>query len=212
MSDSLRDQLLKSGLVQKLKPQKPAEPPRAPGQRPNARPQSHKPNTQAPGTHAAHPHPHKPAPAPRAHTAAEGDAHAPSPHENDLARAYALRAKQEREERERAQRDAERAAREKKERKQKLANLLDGKALNAADAELPRHFPHGNKIRRIYCTSGQLAQLNRGELAIVQLAGRYLLVDAAIAKQAQAIQPESLVLLCDPNAPAEDDVPPDLVW
>src|SRR5262249_3652135 len=118
----------------------------------------------------------------------------------------------EKEERERTQREAERLAREKKERKQKLAALLDGKSKNLADAELPRHFPHGNKIRRIYCTTEQLAHLNHGDLGVVQLAGRYLLVDRDVALAAQAIQPEALVLLCDPNTPADDDVPTDNVW
>lgn len=130
----------------------------------------------------------------------------------DLARAYAQRAQVERAEREQAQREAERVARENKARKQKLAALLAGKALNADDADVPRHFPHGNKIRRIYCTQQQLEKLNRGGLAVVQLAGRYLLVERDIGVQAQAIQAESLVLLCDPNAPAEDDVPADLMW
>jgi uncharacterized protein YaiL (DUF2058 family) len=188
MSDSLRDQLLKSGLVQKLKPE-----PRPRPTPPVERRQSRQP-----------PPPKKPAPAPV--TAR------PDLHEHDLARAYALRAKQEKDERDRAQREAERAAREKKERKQKLNALLDGKAQNAADADVPRHFPHGNKIRRVYCTPVQLARLNTGDLAVVQLAGRYLLVEKDIALQAQAIQAESLVLLCDPNAPPEDDVPADLVW
>ncbi|HZP66935.1 MAG TPA: DUF2058 family protein [Rudaea sp.] len=174
MSESLRDQLLKSGLAQKLKAER-------------------KP-----------PAPHKPAPKPHAAPRAKT--------EIDLAGAYALRAKQEREERAREQREAERLQREKKERKQKLAVLLNGKALNAADADTPRHFPHGNKIRRVYGTPEQVAALNRGELAIVQLAGRYLLVTREVALAAQAIQPESLVLLCDPNAPAEDDIPPDLMW
>ncbi|MGH8091011.1 MAG: DUF2058 domain-containing protein [Rudaea sp.] len=132
--------------------------------------------------------------------------------EIDLARAYAQRANVERSEREQAQREAERIAREKKERKQKLNALLAGQSLNAADADVPRHFPHGNKIRRIYCTKEQLEKLNRGELAVAQLAGRYLLVTREIAMQARAIQPESLVLLCDPDAPAEDDVPADLMW
>ena len=132
--------------------------------------------------------------------------------EVDLARAYAQRAQAERAERERVQREAERTARERKERKQKLATLLASKALNSDDADVPRHFPHGNKIRRIYCTKQQLEKLNRGDLAIVQLAGRYLLVERDIALQAQQIQAEALVLLCDPNAPAEDDVPPDLMW
>ena len=202
MSDSLRDQLLKSGLVQKLKPRKPSPP--APQQQGKRGPDPRKAEKRRHDGHAAADRNASPA-RPQPPDAAP-------PHENDLARAYALRAKQEREERERAQREAERVAREKKERKQKLAALLDGKALNAAAAELPRHFPHGNKIRRVYCTPDQLAQLNRGELGIVQLAGRYLLVDGDVARQAQAIQPESLVLLPDPNAPAEDDVPPDLVW
>ncbi|HMM57719.1 MAG TPA: DUF2058 family protein [Rudaea sp.] len=136
----------------------------------------------------------------------------PATQDVDLARAYAQRANVERNEREQAQREAERVARERKERKQKLATLLAGKALNATDADTPRHFPHGNKIRRIYVTKDQLAALNRGELAVVQLAGRYLLVTRDTALQAQSIQSDALVLLCDPDAPAEDDVPADLMW
>jgi uncharacterized protein YaiL (DUF2058 family) len=190
MSDSLRDQLLKSGLVQKLKSEAKPPPPAGkhaaaskPPQKPAHKPQQHKPHV------------------PRVKTA-----------EMDLAAAYAQRARQERDERETAQREVERIARERRERKQKLAALLEGKALNSNDADVPRHFPHGNKIRRIYCTKDQLAQLNRGELAIAQLAGRYLLVTREVVLAAQAIQPDSLVLLCDPNAPAEDDVPADLMW
>lgn len=132
--------------------------------------------------------------------------------EIDLARAYAQRANIERSEREQAQREAERIAREKKERKQKLTTLLAGKSLNCVDADVPRHFPHGNKIRRIYVTPEQLAALNRGELAVTQLAGRYLLVTREVAIEAQAIQADSLVLLCDPSAPSDDDVPADLMW
>jgi uncharacterized protein len=187
VSDSLRDQLLKSGLVQKLKPQeKPA--------RDKHKPQ-HTQNRQAQNNPAP-----KPAPKPQA------------PTEPNLAHAYALRAREEKEERERVQREADRMAREKKERKQKLLVLLEGKSLNAADADVARHFPHGNKIRRVYCTADQLVRLNKGDLAVVQLAGRYLIVERDIAVQAQTIQAESLVLLCDPNAPPEDDVPSDLVW
>jgi uncharacterized protein YaiL (DUF2058 family) len=193
MSDSLRDQLLKSGLVSKLKAEARAAAP-AREQVPKKPRRSDKPDKQA-----------RPAGNPPARPPAV-------PHEHDLAQAYALRAREEREERERAQREAERAAREKRERKQRLAELLAGKALNAQDADLARHFPHGNKIRRIYCTAEQLARLNRGDLAVVQLTGRYLLVERAVALQAQAIQADALVLLCDPDAPGEDDVPPDLVW
>ncbi|MEO5623281.1 MAG: DUF2058 family protein, partial [Dokdonella sp.] len=109
-------------------------------------------------------------------------------------------------------REAEQRTREKKERRQKLATVLSGNALNDANAEIPRHFPHTNKIRRIYVTAEQLPRLNGGELAVAQLAGRYLLVTRETALAAQAIDPDALVLLCDPQAQIEDDIPPDLVW
>ena len=178
MSESLRDQLLKSGLARKLKAEqpKPAKPPHRPA-------------------------PHK-SPAQKRERS-----------EIDLAKAYAMRDSTERAERDRVQRETEQRARERKERRQKLMQLLDGKAQNAQDADIARHFPHANKIRRVYVTAQQLPQLNGGELGVVQLAGRYLVVDVATAKAAREIDPESLVLLCDPmeNA-AEDDVPTDIVW
>ena len=188
MTDSLRDQLLKAGFREKPKPAvKPAG-------------QQNRPQQNAARTQKSQ-HKHSAPPPPR-----------PAPSEPNLAHAYALRAKQEKDERDQAQRDAERAAREKRERKHKLAALLDGKALNAADADVPRHFPHGNKIRRVYVTAAQLQQLNKGDIAVAQIAGRYLLVSREIALQAQAIDEQALVLLCDPNAPPDDDVPADLVW
>jgi uncharacterized protein YaiL (DUF2058 family) len=189
MADSLRDQLLKSGLVQKLKAEareaRPAERPQRPAKA-KARPD-------------------------RKRTADKGG-DARSQEEIDLARAYGLRERAEREQRERELREAGQRAKEKAERKQKLAALLDGKALNKADAELARHFPHGEKICRVYCTAEQLSEVNAGRLAVVQYRGRYLLVGREIAEQARVISPESLVLLCDPNAPAEDDIPDDLIW
>jgi uncharacterized protein YaiL (DUF2058 family) len=200
MADSLRDQLLKSGLVQKLKSEaKPAPPSQ------NSRPPGGAPNKHGgkPQHHGKPQQPHKPQQqAPKK----------PASGEPDLAHAYAMRAREERQDREREQREAEARAKEKRERKEKLAKLFDGKALNAADAEHARHFPHGAKIRRIYCTSDQLAALNRGELGVVQHNGRYLLVTAQVAREAEAITADALVLLVDPNAPAEDDVPADLIW
>lgn len=187
MSESLRDQLLKAGFV--AKPQNKPQPQKRPqqAQRPQQRPPQQRAQQQQ-----------RP---PRR----EGG-------EIDLAKAYALRDRNEREERERAQREAEQRAREKKERKQKLAALLNGKALNETAAEIPRHFPHANKIRRIYVTAEQLPRLNGGELAVAQFAGRYLLVTREIGLAAQAVDPDALVLLCDSQAVDDDGVPVDLVW
>uniref|UniRef100_UPI0021481164 DUF2058 family protein n=1 Tax=Tahibacter caeni TaxID=1453545 RepID=UPI0021481164 len=164
-----------------------------------------------PGTHQGS---GKPSPRGGANPAAKPAQKPPRPAsgEPDLAQAYALRARSEREERERAQREAEQKAREKRERREQVARLLNGKALNAAEAEHARHFEHGGKIRRVYCTQAQLAALNRGELAVVQHNGRYLIVAVDVAQQVKAVLADALVLLVDPNAPLEDDVPADLIW
>ncbi len=187
MSESLRDQLLKSGLARPNKPE--ARSPK-PQQRPSQRP--------SPPRNGPPPRPANPA------RREQSDI--------DLAKAYALRDKTERDARASEQRAAEQRAREKKERKQKLTALLDGKALNEASAEIPRHFPHANKIRRIYVTAEQLPRVNVGELAVAQFAGRYLLVTREIALAVQAIDAEAVVLLCDPDAVDDDGVPVDLVW
>jgi uncharacterized protein YaiL (DUF2058 family) len=187
MSESLRDQLLKAGFV--AKPQNKPQPQKKPqqGQRPQPRSQQQQQQRQS-----------------QQRPRRDG--------EIDLAKAYALRDRNEREARAREQREAEQRAREKRERKQKLAELLNGKALNAADAEIPRHFPHANKIRRIYVTAEQLPRLNGGELAVAQFAGRYLLVTRETGLAAQAVDADALVLLCDPQATDDDGVPADLVW
>lgn len=186
MADSLRDQLLKSGLVQKLKAQ--AQPVARPQRPPN------KPRTDARTANPA------------------GPKVARSQEEIDLARAYSLRDRAERAERDLQKQQAEQRAREKADRKQKLAALLADKALNKADAEIARHFPHGEKIRRVHCTADQLAEVNAGHVGVVQYRGRYLLVTREVAEQVRAINAEALVLLCDPDAPAEDDIPADLIW
>ena len=214
MADSLRDQLLALGFARS----KPAEKPKDVSRdRPDRGADSRRPNDQR-GDRSRGAPPHgkgKPPQGAQRHDQGQQrrDHGAPKPKgEVDLAQAYALRARTEREAKEREQREAAERTRLKKERKEKIANLLKDASLNAKDADVARNFPHGDKIRRVYVTAEQLAQLNRGELGVVQLAGRYLVVTREIALAAQAIDEAALVLLPDPNAPAEDDVPPDLVW
>ena len=141
-------------------------------------------------------------------------AHTPRvPTEPDLAQAFAMRARADRAERESAEREARAKAEAKRERKRKLQVLLAGKALNREGAEHVRNFEFAGKIRRIYVTPEQLAQLNAGELGVVMHGGHALLVAREIAAQAKAIAPELVALLVDPDAPAADDgVPDDLMW
>ena len=140
--------------------------------------------------------------------------------EMDLGKAYAMRAEKEKADRIEAERQRQEEARLRREAREKLATFLEGKSLNAVDAEIARHFDYGGKIKRIYVNEAQLKALNAGELGVVQNNGRYLLVEAAVLAQAEAVFAAAVALKVDPDAPAQDDpyadpryqVPDDLVW
>lgn len=201
MTDSLRDQLL--GLGFKQTPTKPAPKP------------THKPKPAAPAGRG------KPG-----HHAPRKDGKGAPPKrksqggEMDLGKAYAMRAEKEKAERIEAERQRQEEARLRREAREKLAVFLEGKSLNAADGEIARHFDYGGKIKRIYVTAEQLPRLNAGELGVVQLNGRYLLVIAEVLAEAERIFAPAVALKVDPDAPAADDpysdpqfqVPDDLVW
>ncbi|RDS86436.1 DUF2058 domain-containing protein [Dyella psychrodurans] len=186
MVDSLRDQLLKSGIVKQLKDEKRQQ---QPAPRPNVPQGKGKP-------------PHKQRPA-RNHQ-----------EEIDLAKAYAIRAQTEATERKRAEQEAAEEARLKRERRAKVQQLLEGKALNKSDVDQVRHFEYGGKIRRVHVDATQLAELNAGKLGIVQFGGRYLLVSQSVAEQVRDIDAHLLALLVNPSAGGfgEDGVPDDLMW
>lgn len=143
-----------------------------------------------------------------------------SQEEIDLAKAYAIRAQKEKQERIAAEQAKQEAARVRREARAKFDALIDGKAVNVADAEHPRHFEYGGKIKRVYCTEEQIRQLNAGELWVAQQKGRYLLVPIALLAEAKAVFPDGIALEVDPNATPEQDpyadpkyqVPDDLIW
>lgn len=224
MSDSLRDQLLGLGFKPAPKPEKPARPPQAPSRPAGARPQGQGPGRPGPG---GKPQPQRGAPskgaAPHKGPQSKGAAQAHKPRtreEIDLAKAYAIRAQREKEERIEAERVKQEEARLRREAKAKLAEFVKDKGLNDAAADIARHFPYGGKIKRIYVNAEQLKALNAGDLGVVQLDGRYLLVTAAVLAEAEAIFAPAVALKVDPNATAEEDpyadpqyqVPDDLVW
>ena len=204
MTDSLREQLLKLGFK---KPEPVVKPQPAGGNK-------RAPHAPAPA-HDKKPGAARPAQPQRPSTArpqAQGqrvDARPPKPprsqEEIDLARAYALRDRQEREEREAAKREAETKARERRERRQQLQALVQGKTINDPEADLMRHFPHRDKIKRIHVNAAQLSALNAGELGVVQIEGRYLLVDREVALAVRAVFEDALVLLPEPGATEDDD-------
>ncbi|MEO5566007.1 MAG: DUF2058 family protein [Luteimonas sp.] len=199
MTDSLRDQLLGLGFKPPAKPErKPAAP---------------RPPTPRPGNKSRHAQAvTKPAVVARGKSRLREDI--------DLAKAYAIRAQREKDERIEAERLKQEAARLRREARAQLAQVLQGKALNDPEAEIARHFEYGGKIKRIHVNAAQLKALNAGELGVVQMDGRYLLVDAAMLAQAEVIFAQAVALKVNPDAAAGDDpyadplyqVPDDLVW
>lgn len=204
MSNSLRDQLL--GLGFKNAPATPVPPPKRESHRAKTGPGG-KPAQAGKPAHAGRPWP-------------------PQPHKQrsrediDLAKAYAIRAQKEKDERIEAERLKQEEARARREAKAKLEAFLKDKALNSAEAEHVRHFEYGGKIKRIHVTAEQLKALNAGVLGVLQMNGRYLLVDATTLAEAEAIFAQAVALKVDPDALAGDDpysdpqyqVPDDLVW
>ena len=230
MTDSLRDQLL--GLGFKPAPTPERKPDRRPDRKAEARPdarndsrtdsrnenrnkQAHKPGGGKPqaGRRSG------PNPGPAAARAGQPKP-ARSREEMDLAKAYAIRAQKEKDERIEAERLKQEEARLRREAKAKVDELLKGKSLNDAAADIARHFPYGGKIKRIHVNAEQLKALNAGELGVVQQNGRYVLVASAVLTEAEALFPACVALKVDPDAPAADDpyadpqyqVPDDLVW
>ena len=138
----------------------------------------------------------------------------------DLAKAYAIRSQREKDERIEAERLTQEEARLRREARARLAALVKDKGLNVVDADIARHFPYGGKIKRIHVTADQLKALNAGELGVVQVDGRYLLVTAEVLAQAEQVFAPAVALKVDPEAPVADDpysdpkfqVPDDLVW
>lgn len=208
MSDSLRDQLL--GLGFKLAP--------APARKPDPRP-AHKAAARPPDPARKPQHGKPDAAKPRA---GQGrPQHPPRTRAQiDLGKAYAIRAQKEKDERIEVERLKQEEARERREAKAKLAELLKDQALNDPAAEIARHFDYGGKIKRVHVTAAQLKALNAGELGVVQLDGRYLLIPAALLAQAESIFPPAIALKVDPSASVAADpyadlqyqVPDDLVW
>jgi uncharacterized protein YaiL (DUF2058 family) len=215
MTDSLRDQLMKLGFK---KPEPPARPAAAPPQRHAAKPAAAQANQRngaakpvaAPGNARPGQQQQRPQQDRRRSQVSVGKPGSdPKPQrsqeEIDLARAYAMRDRLEREERERIKRETEAKARERREKRVQLRTLLEGKSQNDAEADLLRHFPQGGKIKRVHVNAEQLPRLNAGELGVVQMEGRYYLVDRDTALAVRAAVPEALVLLPEPGDAGDDD-------
>lgn len=190
---TLQDALLKSGLAsEEQKPRRKRKGDRAGGGGKDARPRVGRGGKQGPASDAGR----------------RGG-------KSDLERAWAARARAEKAEKEQAKqaRVADQEARRR--RNLELDRIVDGRVLNDESAELPRYFEHLGRIRRVLCTPAQRDAINRGELGIVGLRGRYLIVEPDVVTRYRRVA-DDLVPDLSGREPDDDGeyppVPDDLEW
>lgn len=140
------------------------------------------------------------------------------PQASDLERAWQARHKAEKQEAERVKqaRVADQEARRK--RNLELDAIVKDQVLNVDEAELPRYFEHLGRIRRVMCTPRQRDAINSGDLGIVNLRGRYLIVAPDVLARYKVVA-EDLVPDLSGAEPRTDEeasdyppVPDDLTW
>lgn len=190
MTSSLRDALRQSGVLDQFKPV----------ERRDSKPARKDPGGQGPGHRGAEAKARGKGGQGRGNNNGNGAGRPPRTDEEiDLAKAYALRAQFEQRERERKLQEEREAAERRRRQREQVAALIEGRTLNREDAEAIRNFEYGGKIRRVYVTDEQLELLNSGQLGVVQMRGRYLLVDRALAEEVQAIDAHAIALIVDPE-------------
>lgn len=136
---------------------------------------------------------------------------------DDLARAYEARKKAELAEKERAKQARVADQETRRRRNLQLDGIVEGKILNVEDAEIPRYFQHLDRIRRVLCTPEQREKINAGELGVVNLRGRYLIVDPETLAAYNEVAPDLVPDLSgkEPEAEEGGDYPPvpdDITW
>lgn len=194
--NSLRDQLLKAGLVTQEQVDqaalaKPSRPKAA--HQPTGTPCTERPAKQPKDgqRHPAHPN-----------RAQQQRPKSPKTEPSDLEQFYQARAELERQERlAEEQRQREAAARRKQVHEQ-VANLIQANLQNVEEADIRYNFVIGNNIKYVYVTAQQQQDLADGKLAITFLAGKRCLIPAAIAQQIRELDPDKPIILNDPTTDA----------
>ena len=105
----------------------------------------------------------------------------------------------------------------KKALRRKIQELIKSERLNDGQGAVAYHFVKGKRIKRIYVTQDQHAQLTAGAVVVAALEGNHHLLSQSAAEQLLDLAPQT-VLCGAAEAPAgdtEDDehpVPDDIMW
>lgn len=203
MSKSLRDQLVASGLASASQAKKSEKQARAESQ---ARKKRRKNKATKPADLSGT------SPASKAETATSAE-----PESRQLAR----KARVQRSYRDQARARKENVRAANRAMRAEIRQMLqqhDQRAKEARDDDVPYNFVHNKKIKRIYLPRGQVEQLSRDQLFIINDDGIYHLVTKEIADKISARDPSRLIAArSDPVEEMDEfyknfEVPDDLDW
>lgn len=182
MSNSLRDQLLKAGLITQEQIEQANQPkpkelaPKAPSAKKATRPPQ-----------AGRPHAAKPQAKPKSV-------------DEDLAKFYKERETIERNERLEAERQQRELAARRKAVRGQIQTLINENTQNIADADIRYNFVVGDNIKYVYVTETQQTQLANGELALTFLEGKRCIIPLETAQAISVLDPDKIIIINQPEA------------
>ncbi|MGV6816258.1 MAG: DUF2058 family protein [Thiotrichales bacterium] len=128
---------------------------------------------------------------------------------DNLAAAYAARARQEKQE----EAEKQNLARERKQNRARLRELVLKNKLNDPTAEVAYQFVVGSNVKKVYVTEKQREELISGQLAITFVDGKRCIIPGQIADEVRRLDPEKILIQNQPDASTdEQDIPDDLIW
>lgn len=177
---SLRDQLLKAGLVTEEQVKK-AETKPKPSSRPKKNNNKSKPRSNASQSKNA-------------------DAKPKKRELSDLERFYKERDSTEKAEKEAQDRQRKEAARIRKQNRAKIGALIRNNMQNDEAAELRYNFVVGSSVKYLFVTEAQQDLLSAGKLAIAFLGEKRCLITPDVADQILEIEPSRIIIRFEPDS------------
>jgi hypothetical protein len=98
--------------------------------------------------------------------------------------------------------------------RRKIEALITASRLNDGQADVAYHFVKGKRIKRIYVTEAQRAELTAGAMVVAALDGNHHLLMRPVAEELLALAPHA-VICGGASGDADSDeypVPDDIIW
>lgn len=119
---------------------------------------------------------------------------------SDLEQFYQQRDKTEKAEKAEQERQRKEAARIRKQNRAKIGALIKNNMKNEESADIRYNFVVGSSVKYLYVTEVQQDLLSEGKLAIAFLGEKRCLIPPEVADQILAIEPSRIVIRFDPDA------------